>query len=90
MKKDGLNRTIGFEEFKENSSDKKPWFIVNGEVYDGHAFLEGHPGGAQSIVSSAGLDVSEEFLAIRESQIYNTANIPFIDTHPQIARRQRR
>ncbi|KAE8339597.1 hypothetical protein BDV24DRAFT_175934 [Aspergillus arachidicola] len=64
MKKDGLSRTISFEEFKENSCDEKPWFIVNGEVYDGQAFLEGHPGGAQSIISSAGQDVSEEFLAI--------------------------
>ncbi|GLB06275.1 hypothetical protein AtubIFM57258_001572 [Aspergillus tubingensis] len=64
MKKDGVNRMIDLEEFKKNSSDEKPWFIVNGEVYDGTAFLEGHPGGAQSIISSAGIDVSEEFLAI--------------------------
>ncbi|KAE8148936.1 hypothetical protein BDV25DRAFT_130810 [Aspergillus avenaceus] len=64
MKKDGLNRTIDIREFKDNSSNEKPWFVVNGEVYDGTAFLEGHPGGAQSIISSAGLDVSEDFLAI--------------------------
>ncbi|OJJ73638.1 hypothetical protein ASPBRDRAFT_121454 [Aspergillus brasiliensis CBS 101740] len=64
MKKDGVNRMIDLQEFKKNSSDEKPWFIVNGEVYDGTAFLEGHPGGAQSIISSAGIDVSEEFLAI--------------------------
>ncbi|RPA71696.1 nitrate reductase [Ascobolus immersus RN42] len=39
-------------------------FVVNGEVYDGASYLEGHPGGAQSIISAAGQDVSEEFLAI--------------------------
>ncbi|KAH8426186.1 nitrate reductase NiaD [Aspergillus melleus] len=64
MKKDGLNQAISLEEFKSQSSEQKPLFVVNGEVYDGTAFLEGHPGGAQSIISSAGLDVSEDFLAI--------------------------
>ncbi|KAL2853318.1 hypothetical protein BJY01DRAFT_259098 [Aspergillus pseudoustus] len=64
MKKDGVNRMISLQEFKQNSTDEQPWFIVNGEVYDGTAFLEGHPGGAQSIISAAGTDASEEFLAI--------------------------
>ncbi|KAJ6180902.1 nitrate reductase (NADPH) niaD or niiA-Penicillium chrysogenum [Penicillium mononematosum] len=64
MKKDGVNRQIDLQELKANSSSEKPWFVVNGEVYDGTAFLEGHPGGAISITSSAGLDVSEDFLAI--------------------------
>ncbi|RAL11103.1 nitrate reductase NiaD [Aspergillus homomorphus CBS 101889] len=64
MKKEGVTRMIGLQEFKSNSSEEKPWFVVNGEVYDGTAFLEGHPGGAQSIISSAGIDVSEDFLAI--------------------------
>ncbi|KAL5342397.1 nitrate reductase [NADPH] [Aspergillus crustosus] len=64
MKKEGMNRVIDLEEFKCNSSDKKPWFVVNGEVYDGTAFLEGHPGGAQSIISAAGTDATEEFLEI--------------------------
>jgi nitrate reductase (NAD(P)H) len=69
MKKDGVNRMISLQEFKENSTDEQPWFVVNGEVYDGTAFLEGHPGGAQSIISAAGTDASEEFLAIRKSFI---------------------
>ncbi|CAG7916595.1 unnamed protein product [Penicillium olsonii] len=69
MKKEGVNRQIDLQELKANSSSDKPWFVVNGEVYDGTGFLEGHPGGAISITSSAGLDVSEDFLAIRESHI---------------------
>ncbi|KAI9923805.1 hypothetical protein AWENTII_010134 [Aspergillus wentii] len=64
MKKEGLNREVNLQEFKSHTSKGEPWFIVNREVYDGKGFLEGHPGGAQSIISSAGLDVSEEFLAI--------------------------
>ncbi|KAJ5917698.1 Eukaryotic molybdopterin oxidoreductase [Penicillium verhagenii] len=64
MKKEGLSRVIDLQELKANSSAEKPWFVVSGEVYDGTGFLEGHPGGAISITSSAGLDVSEDFLAI--------------------------
>jgi nitrate reductase (NAD(P)H) len=66
MKKDGVSRQIDLQELKANSTSEKPWFVVNGEVYDGTGFLEGHPGGAISITSSAGLDVSEDFLAIRK------------------------
>lgn len=69
MKKEGLSRQMTLEEFKANSSSEKPWFVVNGEVYDGTGFLEGHPGGAISITASAGLDVSEDFLAIRECHV---------------------
>lgn len=69
MKKDSVNRQIDLQELKANSTSEKPWFVVNGEVYDGTGFLEGHPGGAISITSSAGLDVSEDFLAIRKSQL---------------------
>ncbi|KAJ5491029.1 Nitrate reductase [Penicillium diatomitis] len=64
MKKDGVSRLISLDELKISSSNGEPWFVVKGEVYDGTAFLEGHPGGAISITSSAGLDVSEDFLAI--------------------------
>jgi nitrate reductase (NAD(P)H) len=69
MKKDGVSRQIDLQELKANSASEQPWFVVNGEVYDGTGFLEGHPGGAISITSSAGLDVSEDFLAIRTSHI---------------------
>jgi nitrate reductase (NAD(P)H) len=47
--------------------EKEPWFVVNGEVYDGTAFLEGHPGGATSIIGAAGQDATDEFMAIRKS-----------------------
>lgn len=81
MKKEGVNRQISLEELKANSSSEKPWFVVNGEVYDGTGFLEGHPGGAISITSSAGLDVSEDFLEIRKfikaHNLRSSANSPY-------------
>ncbi|KAL2120499.1 hypothetical protein VTJ04DRAFT_4526 [Mycothermus thermophilus] len=59
-----VTRKITADELAAHSGEKEPWFVVNGQVYDGTAFLEGHPGGAASIINSAGQDVSDEFLAI--------------------------
>ena len=75
MKKDGLNRDISLQELQSHCDEGEPWFVVDGEVYDGAAFLEGHPGGAQSIISSAGLDVSDDFLEIREIPAIEKENI---------------
>lgn len=66
MVKEGLRKLITIDELRKNDNEASPWFIVNGEVYDGKPFLEGHPGGAQSIISAAGLDATDEFMAIRE------------------------
>lgn len=66
MTKDGLKNEITIDELRKHDGGDSPWFVVNGEVYDGTAFLEGHPGGAQSIISAAGIDSTDEFMAIRE------------------------
>ncbi|KAM5348483.1 hypothetical protein ACJ41O_008307 [Fusarium nematophilum] len=59
-----IDHKITATELKQHDGEVEPWFVVNGEVFDGTAFLEGHPGGAASIIGAAGQDVSEEFLAI--------------------------
>ncbi|KAF2156975.1 NiaD, nitrate reductase [Myriangium duriaei CBS 260.36] len=64
MTNDTINREISLEEFQAHNTDEDPWFVVNGEVYDGKPFLEGHPGGASSITSAAGQDSTDEFMAI--------------------------
>lgn len=64
MKKEGINRQITIDELRKHDGESNPWFVVKGEVYDGTAFLEGHPGGAQSIISAAGMDATDEFMAI--------------------------
>lgn len=66
MTKDGLDKEITIDELRKHEGAENPWFVVNGEVYDGTAFLEGHPGGAQSIISAAGQDTTDEFMAIRK------------------------
>ncbi|KAI7781700.1 Nitrate reductase [NADPH] [Diaporthe eres] len=59
-----VKKEISLEELKEHEGEEEPWFVLDGEVYDGTKFLEGHPGGAASITGAAGQDVIEEFMAI--------------------------
>ncbi|KAB5572345.1 hypothetical protein GE09DRAFT_664745 [Coniochaeta sp. 2T2.1] len=59
-----VKREITLEELRKHDGEKEPWFVVNGEVFDGTKFLEGHPGGAASIIGAAGQDVTEEFMTI--------------------------
>lgn len=66
MVKEGAKRVITIDELRRHDNGEEPWFVVKGEVYDGTPFLKEHPGGAQSIVSAAGLDTTDEFMAIRE------------------------
>jgi nitrate reductase (NAD(P)H) len=80
MTKDGVDKEISIDELRKHDTEDNPWFVVNGEVYDGTAFLEGHPGGAQSIVSAAGLDASDEFMAIRELFILLLAELSSTNT----------
>lgn len=65
MTKEGLKNDITIDELRKHDNEQDPWFVVNGEVYQGTAFMKEHPGGAQSIISAAGLDTSDEFMAIR-------------------------
>jgi nitrate reductase (NAD(P)H) len=62
-----VDRNIDIDELRKHDGDIEPWFVVNGQVYDGTKFLEGHPGGAASIFGVAGQDATEEFLAIRKN-----------------------
>ncbi|KAF4996407.1 hypothetical protein FGRMN_4516 [Fusarium graminum] len=59
-----INRKITIQELKVHSGEEEPWFVIDGEVYDGTPYLSGHPGGATSIFGVAGQDATEEFMAI--------------------------
>ncbi|KAG9236186.1 putative nitrate reductase [Amylocarpus encephaloides] len=79
MTKDGLTNIIPLDDFKKHDGDADPWFVVNGEVYDGTAFLENHPGGATSIAGAAGQDASDEFMGIRMTP--PSLPLLFLSTH---------
>ena len=70
MTKPGITKVITIDELRKHDDEREPWFVVNGEVYDGTSFMKEHPGGAQSILSAAGLDSSDEFMAIRKQDFY--------------------
>ncbi|KAL7628960.1 hypothetical protein AAE478_000478 [Parahypoxylon ruwenzoriense] len=72
-----INRVIAIDELRKHGGEIEPWFVVNGQVYDGTRFLEGHPGGAPSIFGAAGQDASEEFLAIHSEN----AKAMLVDHH---------
>ncbi|KAG2156759.1 uncharacterized protein EDB93DRAFT_866595 [Suillus bovinus] len=67
LTKPGISRKITLEEFKAQDR-QQPWFVVNGEVYDGTPFLEDHPGGGDSMLLVAGEDASEDFFAIHSAE----------------------
>lgn len=60
-----VDRLISLDELMDHRDEARPWFVVDGHVYDGAPFLDGHPGGAVSITGAAGQDATEEFMAIR-------------------------
>ena len=64
MTKEGLKNEISIDELRKHDNETDPWFVVNGEVYSGTSFMKDHPGGAQSIISAAGVDSSDEFMGI--------------------------
>lgn len=59
-----VKRLVSLAELAQHSGEEEPWFVVEGEVYDGTPYLDEHPGGATSIFSAAAQDCTEEFLAI--------------------------
>lgn len=65
MTNEGVTRSITIDELKEHDGKPEPWFVVNDEVYDGTGFLKEHPGDMHSNLGAAGMDSSDEFMAIR-------------------------
>jgi nitrate reductase (NAD(P)H) len=52
--------------------------IIYEKVYDGTPFLQAHPGGAESILISAGVDSTEEFEAIHSKKAWKLLDDYFI------------
>jgi len=67
MVKPGVDRKITLAELQAHNTESEPWFVVEGQVYDGAPFLKDHPGGAESITIVAGEDATEDFLAVHST-----------------------
>ncbi|PNW79324.1 hypothetical protein CHLRE_09g410950v5 [Chlamydomonas reinhardtii] len=56
------------EEVAEHASEESCWFVHEGRVYDATPYLNDQPGGAESILITAGADATDEFNAIHSSK----------------------
>jgi nitrate reductase (NAD(P)H) len=61
-------KTFSMSEVREHASKDSAWIVVHDQVYDCTAYLEDHPGGADSILINAGTDCTEEFDAIHSDK----------------------
>jgi nitrate reductase (NAD(P)H) len=61
-------KTFSMSEVREHASKDSAWIVVHDHVYDCTAYLEDHPGGADSILINAGTDCTEEFDAIHSDK----------------------
>jgi len=63
-------KTYTLEEVEKHDNAKDAWIIVKNKVYDATGYLEDHPGGAASILITAGQDCTEEFEALHSSKAW--------------------
>ncbi|PCH33007.1 nitrate reductase [Wolfiporia cocos MD-104 SS10] len=92
VNKDGLEEKVVTKRIilrseLETQDRSKPWFVVNGEIYDATSYLDDHPGGADSIRLLAGQDATDDFMAIhstdakRQLQQFYIGTFDNSDTH---------
>ena len=60
--------TFTLEEIAKHKTEESAWFIHDNKVYDATTYLADHPGGAESILITAGQDATEEFDAIHSTK----------------------
>ncbi|KXZ49738.1 hypothetical protein GPECTOR_20NIT1 [Gonium pectorale] len=61
-------RQYTMEEVAEHNTEESCWFVHEGKVYDATPYLNDHPGGAESILITAGADATDEFNSIHSSK----------------------
>jgi len=61
---------IPLSEVEKHGVDGDAWIVVRGRVYDCTPYLEEHPGGASSILLSAGGESTEDFEAVHSKKAW--------------------
>ncbi|CAM6126156.1 unnamed protein product [Calypogeia fissa] len=61
-------KQIPMSEVRRHTDSQSAWIVVHGVVYDCTPFLKDHPGGADSILLTAGTDCTEEFDGIHSEK----------------------
>ena len=56
------------EEVELHNTEHDAWIVIKNRVYDCTEYLELHPGGIDSIMINAGMDATEDFVAIHSTK----------------------
>jgi nitrate reductase (NAD(P)H) len=75
---DWLRDGITMEEVAKHNHAGSAWIVVKDRVYDATPYLEAHPGGASSIMISAGDEATEDFEAVHSTKAWQTLEDYFI------------
>jgi len=70
-KPEWLKDGISPQEVQQNNNDKSAWIVVKDRVYDCTPYLADHPGGASSILISAGMEATEDFEAVHSKKAWS-------------------
>ena len=74
----GGAKLFTMEEVERHGTKEDCWIVVKDRVYDATAFLEAHPGGASSILITAGTDCSDDFAALHSEKAWKQLEDYFI------------
>ena len=66
----GFDASISTAELQSHSSREDLWISINGKVYDVTEWLSSHPGGDIPLLSLAGQDLTEAFLAFHPASAF--------------------
>ncbi|CAK8544951.1 unnamed protein product [Lathyrus sativus] len=81
-------KTFTFEEVSKHNNKQDCWIMIHGKVYNVTSFLDDHPGGDESLISSTGKDATVDFEDVGHSDsaidmmqkycigMVDTSNIP--------------
>lgn len=64
------DKKFTMEEIEQHNQEDDVWIVVNDRVYDCTEYLELHPGGVESIMINAGMDSTEDFVAIHSTKAH--------------------